>query len=420
MKKKLKPRGRMLFLSEKRRAEGFPLTDSGEQTQKTPIILVHGMGAWGEGSPTEEFRPYWGETCNIIPMLREKGYPVYNPTVGSFTSAWDRACDLFAVLTGTRADYGEAHSKLHGHKRYGRDYSDMPLMGTPWDMKTKLHLIGHSFGGVTVRLFTHLLIFGDETERKASGNKCSHLFLGGHTGLIHSITTLAAPHNGSQIANLAKGTFFPNWFFALASNISGAMSGKIPYDFVMDQWDFTVQPDTGRRAKLHIVNQARYAAGKDSCVYDLTLQGARRLNQKISIQKDIFYLSFTARITETNSKGKEKYDRRDIYPFFKMSCPILNRSNGFYAGGIRITKEWISSDGIVPLCSGLRPFTEPYIKYADAKTIKPGIWNVMPTFENTDHFDFCRTTGDPETNGYLDFFIGLFELLDETTQYKTV
>lgn len=192
MKDKLKPRGRLLYLSEKRKAEGFSLADNGKQTEKIPIILVHGMGAWGEGSPTEDFRPYWGETCNIIPMLRERGYPVYNPTVGSFTSAWDRACDLFAVLTGTRADYGEAHSKRHGHKRYGRDYSNMPLMGAPWDMKTKLHLIGHSFGGATIRLFTHLLAFGDETEKKASGDKCSPLFLGGHTGLIHSITTLAA------------------------------------------------------------------------------------------------------------------------------------------------------------------------------------------------------------------------------------
>ena len=52
-------------------------------------------------------------------MLNEKGIEAYAPAVGPLSSAWDRACELYAQLMGTRVDYGEAHSKMHGHNRYG-------------------------------------------------------------------------------------------------------------------------------------------------------------------------------------------------------------------------------------------------------------------------------------------------------------
>ena len=44
-------------------------------------------------------------------------------------SAHARCCELFAFLTGTRVDYGEKHSREHGHSRYGRDYRQATLDG---------------------------------------------------------------------------------------------------------------------------------------------------------------------------------------------------------------------------------------------------------------------------------------------------
>ena len=41
-------------------------------------------------------------------------------------SAWDRTCELYAQLTGTRVDYGKAHAEKYGHARYGRTY-EKPL-----------------------------------------------------------------------------------------------------------------------------------------------------------------------------------------------------------------------------------------------------------------------------------------------------
>ena len=42
------------------------------------------------------------------------------PSMGPFTSAWDRACEVYAQLVGGTVDYGKAHSEKYGHERYGR------------------------------------------------------------------------------------------------------------------------------------------------------------------------------------------------------------------------------------------------------------------------------------------------------------
>ena len=39
-------------------------------------------------------------------------------------------------------------------------------MGKPWDLESPLNLVGHSFGGETIRLLASLLAYGDEIEAK--------------------------------------------------------------------------------------------------------------------------------------------------------------------------------------------------------------------------------------------------------------
>lgn len=93
---------------------------------------------------------------NLIVWLNGKGYPAYAASVSPNGSAWDRACELYAQLAGTRVDYGAAHSREYRHDRYGEDYTGRALIPR-FDADTKLVLIGHSFGGATVNLFTELM-----------------------------------------------------------------------------------------------------------------------------------------------------------------------------------------------------------------------------------------------------------------------
>ena len=170
---------------------------------KYPFVFVHGMFGWGSAIGIDKFSPYWGSTTgNLMNYLNEKGYECYSASVGPVSSAWDNACELYAQLTGTRVDYGVAHSGFHHHERFGRTYSEPLFNGFK---NTRVHLIGHSHGGQVIRLLAHLLTYGDEAEKAATDeNDLSDLFKGGNENLISSVVSVCAPNNGTTLFGLAE------------------------------------------------------------------------------------------------------------------------------------------------------------------------------------------------------------------------
>ena len=119
--------------------------------ERYPTVYVHGLMGWGARDQIYAVTPYWGLTSDLMPYLTGKGYESYAASVGPLSSAWDRACELYAQLTGTTVDYGAAHAAEYGHARYGVTY-DKPLF-EGWSADKKINLVGHSFGGATIRLF---------------------------------------------------------------------------------------------------------------------------------------------------------------------------------------------------------------------------------------------------------------------------
>ena len=132
-----------------------------------PIVLISGLYGYGEEDELKhkDLTPYWGyKGNNLVEHLKSEGHEVYYPSLGPYNSAWDRACILWAYLFGGRVDYGEAHARRKGHKRFGDTYP-----GVLKDLgKTKAHakidLFGHSFGGATVKEISSLFTQGDEQE----------------------------------------------------------------------------------------------------------------------------------------------------------------------------------------------------------------------------------------------------------------
>ena len=144
------------------------------------FIFVHGLSGWGSYDKRYQKMPYWGmRGGDLMVFLREKGFECYAASVAPTGSAWDRACELYAQLRGTRVDYGKAHSRQYHHDRFGRDFSDSSLI-PKWDDNTRLVLLGHSFGGATIRVFSQLLAWGDEQEQQETAPiDLSPLFAGG-------------------------------------------------------------------------------------------------------------------------------------------------------------------------------------------------------------------------------------------------
>ena len=124
-----------------------------------PTVFVHGLLGWGARDALYRAVPYWGLAAgDVLGYLNACGYDCRAASVGIISSAWDRACELYAELTGGTADYGIAHAQHFGHARFGTAYP-APLV-PDWGADRPIDLVGHSFGGATARLLLQLLADG--------------------------------------------------------------------------------------------------------------------------------------------------------------------------------------------------------------------------------------------------------------------
>lgn len=388
-----------------------------------PIILIHGLGGWGYYDHATESYPYWGAGAGMsegdgdfVKFLRDNGYEAYAVSVGPVSSAWDRVCEIYAQLTGTVVDYGEAHSKEHNHARYGRSFEGNPLMGEVWNMSEPLNLIGHSFGGPASRLFASLMAYGDEAEIAATGEETSPLFKGGHSKAVHSVITLSGCHNGSQIANLIVDTVVPLFAIAVMVNLMCAFSDKpigFNSDLGLSHFGLTPEGGTGR-VKFSLKNIINFMKAKDNAGVDLTVGGSQELNEKIKMSPDTYYYSISGSVTEENEKGYQQ-QTHDTAPIFQMTTWMLMQSQGLTIDGIKMDKNWANNDGMVPLASALYPLDEAdnafsYEEAAQKGAIKPGSWYYLETIYGMDHGDYCGTTDDYPEGGYEKFWLGLAEM----------
>jgi len=384
-----------------------------------PIVFVHGLGGWGEGSPVNKIMPHWGMGAGSMKdYLEQQGYEAYAASVGPTSSAWDRACELYAHITGTRVDYGAAHAKAHGHDRFGITYEQLV---PDWSKTRKLHLIGHSFGGATIRLFAQLCEQGSAEERKATPSaELSPLFGGSLKGRIASVTTLGAPHNGvSGSARPADEPTGENSGGMAMMAVLGAFVPVMEYAYPARLSHFGVDARTLYRQgpKALLANYDAFSLGTDTASCDLTVDGAARVNKGIGCLPGIYYFSYAAQASEPDGDGN--HVPTDVVTLmFRSGAKALGQKREAFttAGGIRIDDTWLPNDGMVNVVSALYPFNEPHQDY-NAKKIKPGVWNVMPIVTQYEHADFCggpmRIGGAP---GLKEFYLELAQMLKRLPQ----
>ena len=380
---------------------------------KYPYVLVHGMGGWGTGSGMQNLARYWGaDTGDLAEYLRNEGWEVYTPSVGPISSAWDRACELYAVLTGGTVDYGAAHAAAHGHERYGRTY-ETPLL-SQWDGTHKINLVGHSFGGETVRLLASLLAYGDEAEQNCGAENLSPLFTGGKGDRIHSVTTLCSPHNGSSLTcvlDTLGGIVGVNSTTELLASICFATAGVAnplngTYDFMLDQ--FGITDVTGGRPEIVSAISALLSRGDDNAAFDLSPDGAAALNKKIRTVDGVYYFSYAYCTTE---EGNLLYIQKPTVSTLAVLKPFalaMGSYNGVTPGGVRIDETWHANDGLVSVVSAQYPQNDPHVDL-NADAPQAGVWNVAPV--RTGHHGTVIGLGANADETH-DFYIELFKMID--------
>lgn len=320
-------------------------------------VFVHGLSGWGSYDKQNKYIKYWGMmTGDLLKFLNNEGFDCYAASVNPQGSAWDRACELYAQLTGSVVDYGKEHSERCNHDRFGTDFSENPLIDT-WSKDDKINLLGHSFGGATIRMLSTLMAEGSKAEMEATDeSEISPLFTGGKGDWIYSMTALAAPHNGTSAYEANDDE---------VEDIS--FKQKIMSDMVSSQ---TAMDTDGR-------------VDYDYAAYDLRIDNAIKLNDTLKSYENIYYFSIPCSSTVQNADGTYSPNEDITEAMFVKSAIKLGKHTSTTEGGYIITEQWYNNDGLVNTISATAPFNAES-KPLDENEIEKGVWQVYPVYEG-DH-----------------------------------
>lgn len=345
-------------------------------------VFVHGLSGWGSYDSTNKFLKYWGMFGgDLLKYLDEQGFDCYAASVDPQGSAWDRACELYAQLTGTVVDYGKEHSERCNHERFGTDYTDKPLIDK-WDADNKINLLGHSFGGATVRMLADLMTDGSEAEQNVTDeNELSDLFTGGKADWIYSIVALAAPHNGTTAYNADDDAEEET------SGIQNLMSNMVS--------KFTTTKEDGR-------------ADFDYAAYDMYIDNALKLNEELQTLDNVYYFSYPCSSSIKNNDGTYSPNEEITETTFIKSAIKMGKFTGETDGGYVIDESWFENDGLVNTISATAPFDAPSKEF-DKDNISKGEWNIMPVYEG-DHMSLQG--GLMKKNDVKEFYVDLLTMIN--------
>jgi len=373
-----------------------------------PIVLVHGFLGFGRD---EMFGfKYWGGFADLEEELRGAGYQTYTAAVGPVSSIWDRACELYACIKGGRVDYGEAHSILFGHDRYGRTYPGLYPEWGEVDPATgevrKVHIIGHSLGGLTGRTLIQLL----ERGPALAGQGDHPLFQGGKSWVC-SLTTISSPHDGTTFAyrydwdqSLIKSAF--TFIISISSS-----SPDLYYDFKLDQWGLPRTPGEDFYSyRDRVVHSNIWFGSRDTAYWDGSPEGAMELNGWVQAQPSVYYFSWATEATYRDPLSGTQVPEIGVPGPMASIARFMGSYSRQNETDLPIDSSWWQNDGIVNTKSMDGPTlgsTDTVQEYSG--TPVPGKWNYMGLLESVDHLDII---GIPTCDSDLkDWYLSLAALL---------
>lgn len=407
-----------------------------EEGNDYPVVLCHGNGGWGREEKSGYL--YWGGSVDLQESLNDAGFEVYTGVVGPYSSNWDRACELYAYIKGGTVDYGKAHSKKFGHERYGRTY---PGLYTQWgeedeDGINKIHLLGHSQGGQTVRMLVQLLEEGMESEVTAilgndpapeqieeavENGTLSKLFTATCNDWVESVSTFATPHDGTTAADIASASNDFTGLFVLPiggiflDTVTGrTLNGNYNFDLKLDQWGLTRKSGELFHAYFfRVLDSSIWKGTKDFSHYDLSTAGAKEMNKWVKDQPNVYYFSYSCNATKKGLLTNLHIpDARYMNPLFQLNAIAMGSYTKPSAG---IDSTWYPNDGYVNTISQDGPTTgrsESNIVPYDG-TPELGKWNHMGLLSTTDHEDIIGRDTSKEMGDLETFYINYLQMLQD-------
>ena len=409
-------------------------------------VFVHGYFGWGNYDSLSKILTYFGlMSGRINDYLNDLGYDTYTASCGPYSSNWDRACEIYAQLTGTRVDYGIAHSKEHGHARFGVDYSNNPLIPNfEWNATNKINLIGHSFGGPTIRTLLDMLADGRPEEvaaAKAAGEKPSELFTGGKKDWVFSLTSIAGVNNGTTFCEAGLVESLATLVTDVLVKVFGALQVsdlKGIYNPDLEQFNIEADPNETIIENIQrVLTDVDFLSHNDHILNDMTIDKQVYDNASIEMQKNVYYFDYYGTRTVETPMGINVPTPRCFIPLAITSAILgawSGESRGYFTTGYGEYEktistpvqtltgyEWHASDGMVNVASGYCPYhldangNRVYDAHVDnyqtGDAVKPGQWYIAPE-QDFDHIGIMGGMLNEDPSQIKDFYLNLMKNTD--------
>uniref|UniRef100_K3WDR3 Lipase-like C-terminal domain-containing protein n=1 Tax=Globisporangium ultimum (strain ATCC 200006 / CBS 805.95 / DAOM BR144) TaxID=431595 RepID=K3WDR3_GLOUD len=351
---------------------------------KYPIVLVHGYSGFGRNE-IPGFQYWGGLHGDYEAKLKAQGYEVYTAAVGPYSSNWDRACELYAYIKGGSVNYGTKHAVRFGHGATGKTFKGLyPQWGTTVNGEVqKIHLIGHSMGGQTIRMLAQLLTHGTKGAPVDESGSSHPLFTGGHDW-IHSITTISTPNQGTLASAAPSST---GGLQSISSGLFSALGAtkrttSDSFDAKLDQWSIagrgkgeSLTSYTNRISNSNVFQ----SNSKDSAIYSLSPGGAAEENKWVQTLPNVYYFSFSTQDT---------YRLLDVtLPNSASMLPMLQPLSVFLGSSYALlngySKDWQPNDGLVNTIS-MKSDGKATVVNGGSVT-QPGRWHHMALLSTMDH-----------------------------------
>ncbi|KAL8111770.1 hypothetical protein AgCh_019464 [Apium graveolens] len=341
-----------------------------------PIVLVHGIFGFGKGKLGG---------LSYFAGAEKKDERVLVPDLGSLTSIYDRARELFYYLKGGQVDYGEEHSKACGHSQFGRVYEKGHY--PEWDEDHPIHFVGHSAGAQVVRVLQQMLA---DKAFKGHESTCENWVLsitslsGAFNGTTRTYLDGMQPEDGRSLKPLCLlqwcrvGVIIYDWI-----DIPWV---KAYYNFGFDHYNMSWKKIGIRGLVDCLLGNAGPFASGDWILPDLTLQGSLRLNIHLSTFPDTYYFSYATKRTRKVMGVTIPSGILGIHPL--LFIRVLQMSQWRHPPDVPPPfkgyrdEDWWENDGALNTISMTHPRypvehpSRLVIDDSECQPLQPGIWFV--------------------------------------------
>ncbi|XP_008444362.2 uncharacterized protein LOC103487715 isoform X2 [Cucumis melo] len=350
------------------------LTSTPDHHTLPPIVLVHGIFGFGQGRLGG---------LSYFAGAEKKDDRVLVPDLGSLTSIYDRARELFYYLKGGRVDYGEEHSNTYGHSQFGRVYERGHY--PQWDEDHPIHFVGHSAGAQVVRVLQQML-----------ADKAFKGYENTSENWIISITSLSGVFNGTTRTYLDGMQPKDGRSMKTISLLQLCRLGVIVYDWINIPWlkeyysfgfdHFNMSwKKMGLWGLLDCLmgNSGPFATG-DWILPDLTIQGSISLNSHLQTFPNTYYFNYVTKCTRKVFGITVPSSIFRIHPLFFIR--VLQMSQWRHPSDVTLPykdyrdEDWQDNDGALNTISMTHPRfpvehpNRHVVNDSDCKPLEPGIW----------------------------------------------